>query len=84
MAQPRNNTKASAFRKPKEAEGKALRVVAKRDGFRRAGREWNGATVVPTSELTEEQYQQLTTDPMLDAILVDLPDDESAAENKAE
>ena len=83
MAQTRNTTKASAFRKPKEAEGKALRVVTKRDGFRRAGREWNGATVVPTSELDDQQYLQLTTDPMLDAILVDLPD-ESAAESKAE
>ena len=83
MAQPRTNSKASAFRKPKEAEGKALRVVAKRDGFRRAGREWNGATVVPTSELSEEQYLQLTTDPMLDAILVDLPS-ESTADNKVD
>ena len=83
MAQPRNNTKASAFRKPKEAEGKALRVVAKRDGFRRAGREWHGATVVPTSELDDQQYLQLTTDPMLDAILVDLPS-ESTADNKVD
>jgi hypothetical protein len=38
---------------------KGLKIVAKRDGFRRAGREWHGTTIVPLSELTAEQYELL-------------------------
>ena len=42
-----------------------LQVIAKRDGFRRAGREWHGTSHVPLDELTRAQYEQLTTEPML-------------------
>lgn len=36
-----------------------FRVIAKRDGFRRAGRAWHGETEVAASELTNKQIQQL-------------------------
>ena len=36
-----------------------LQVISKRDGFRRAGREWHGTTFVPVQELTREQFEQL-------------------------
>ena len=42
-----------------------LQVISKRDGFRRAGREWHGTSHVPLDELTRAQYEQLTTEPML-------------------
>ena len=42
-----------------------LQVIAKRDGFRRAGREWSGATAVPLDELTKEQVEQLQAEPQL-------------------
>lgn len=38
---------------------KGLKVTTRRDGFRRAGREWNGTEVVPLSELTEDQVELL-------------------------
>lgn len=53
---------------------KALKVVPKVDGFRRAGRAFAGETVIPLSELTDEQYEQLTTESQLVTMLVDLPD----------
>lgn len=52
---------------------KALKVIPKVDGFRRAGRSFSGETVIPLSELTDEQYEQLTTEPQLVTLLVDLP-----------
>ena len=42
-----------------------LQVIAKRDGFRRAGREWSGTTTVPLDELTKEQVEQLQAEPKL-------------------
>ena len=42
-----------------------LQVIAKRDGFRRAGREWSGTTTVPLDELTKEQAEQLQAEPQL-------------------
>ena len=42
-----------------------LQVIAKRDGFRRAGREWSGTTTVPLDELTKEQVEQLQAEPQL-------------------
>lgn len=57
---------------------KALKVVPKRAGFRRAGHAFpDGETVIPLGELTDEQYAQLTNEPMLVTFLVDI---ESAAE----
>lgn len=57
------------------AEGivQLLQVTPKRDGFRRAGREWHGTTPVPVTELTAYQYEQLTTEPMLVTLLLEVP-----------
>lgn len=52
---------------------KGLRVVTKREGFRRAGREWTGTTVVPLSELTADQVEALKDEPMLIVDGVDVP-----------
>ena len=38
---------------------RALRIVAKRDGFRRAGREWTGTTFVKLSDISPETREQL-------------------------
>lgn len=38
---------------------KMIRVIAKKDGFRRAGRAWSGSTEVPASEFSEAQIEQL-------------------------
>ena len=53
-----------------------LQVVSKRDGFRRAGRAWHGTSTVPLDELTREQYEQLTTEPMLVTMLLEVPADQ--------
>lgn len=61
-----------------------LQVIAKRDGFRRAGREWHGTSHVPLDELTRAQYEQLTTEPLLVTQLLEVPEeqaDELAAES---
>lgn len=50
-----------------------LQVITKRDGFRRAGREWHGTTTVQLSELTPEQYEQLEAEPMLVCLLLEVP-----------
>jgi len=64
---------AAPATKPK-AEDKALRVIAKRDGFRRAGLVFGSDPVdTPLADLSEAQYQALTTEPMLVTYLVDLP-----------
>ena len=42
-----------------------LRVTAKRDGFRRAGRAWSGETKVPVSEFNAEQVKQLREESQL-------------------
>ena len=57
----------------------ALQVVTKRDGFRRAGREWHGTTTVPLEELTEEQFLKIQAEPMLVSMLIEVPA-ESVAE----
>lgn len=51
-----------------------LQVISKRDGFRRAGREWHGTTSVPLSELTSEQYRQIEAEPMLVTLLLEVPE----------
>ena len=53
-----------------------LQVISKRDGFRRAGREWHGTTIVPLSELTPEQYEQIDREPMLVAQLLEVPEEQ--------
>ena len=53
-----------------------LQVISKRDGFRRAGREWHGTTLVPLEELTREQYIQIGSEPMLVAQLMEVPEEQ--------
>lgn len=55
-----------------------LQVISKRDGFRRAGREWHGTTLVPVEELTREQYIQIGSEPMLVAQLMEVPEEQLA------
>jgi Mu-like prophage FluMu N-terminal domain len=52
--------------KPAGAATKGLKVIAKRDGFRRAGHVFSGeAKVLPLSELTEEQADAIRAESML-------------------
>lgn len=61
-------------------ETRALSIVAKRDGFRRAGRVFGSdATVLPLSELSPDEYEALTTEPMLVANEIDIKPDEAEA-----
>ena len=53
-----------------------LQVISKRDGFRRAGREWHGTTIVPLSELSTKQYEQIDREPMLVAQLMEVPEEQ--------
>ena len=51
--------------KPKSDTPLVLVVTPKVSGFRRAGRAFAGETRIPLDELSDEQYEQLTTEPML-------------------
>ena len=43
-----------------------LKVASKKEGFRRAGRNWSeAATVVDSSEFTKDQVKVLRDEPML-------------------
>ena len=55
-----------------------LQVISKRDGFRRAGREWHGTTLVPLDELTREKYEQIVSEPLLVAQLMEVPEEQVA------
>ncbi|WP_034627150.1 HI1506-related protein [Desulfocurvibacter africanus] len=67
----------------------AVRVVAKRDGFRRAGRAWSASgTVVKRSELTEKQIDALCAEPNLVVQFTEIPaepraEDKPKAEDEA-
>ena len=83
----RNKTAAAAAAKaakvalpgePAPGMRQVLQVISKRDGFRRAGREWHGTTIVPLSELTPEQYEQIDREPMLVAQLMEVPEEQAA------
>ena len=51
----------------------ALRVTAKRDGFRRGGRAWKKeATVVKLSDLSKEQISQIKGEALLTAEEIDV------------
>lgn len=52
---------------------KTIRVTAKRDGFRRAGRAWSGTTEVPAGDLSKAQLAQLKSEPMLVVDEIDAP-----------
>lgn len=61
---------------------KALKVVAKAEGFRRAGRAWSTKpTTVPLAELQAEQVEALHAEPALVVTEVDI---EPEAAPKAE
>ena len=55
------------------ATRRVLQVVSKRDGFRRAGREWHGTSTVPVDELTDKQLEQLYHEPMLVVLELEVP-----------
>ena len=54
-----------------------LQVISKRDGFRRAGREWHGTTLVPVDELNRRQNEQLTSEPLLVTQLMEVPEEQA-------
>lgn len=87
MATAKKNQPAAAAAKaalatlpgdPAPGMRQVLQVISKRDGFRRAGREWHGTTIVPLSELTPEQYEQIDREPMLVAQLMEVPEEQVA------
>lgn len=54
---------------------KGLRVIAKRDGFRRAGHVFSGeAKVLALSDLTEEQADAIRAESMLVVSEIDIPE----------
>lgn len=82
--QPRRAPQGAAAptTKPADAQGLILRVIAKRDGFRRAGRTFGSEPVdIALSELSDKDYAALTTEPMLVAYLGD--PDQAEAEDPA-
>ena len=58
---------------------KIIRVIAKKDGFRRAGRSWSGTTEIPASELSQGQIEALKAEPNL---VIDEIDVDEAGEDK--
>lgn len=81
MATQKTTTKAASTSATKavKTDGstrQVLQVISKRDGFRRAGREWHGTTEVPLDELTEDQFEQLQAEPMLVTLLLEVPADQ--------
>jgi hypothetical protein len=61
--------KADAEAKTKaNTKTKAITVIAKQDGFRRAGREWHGTTEIDPESLDEGQLEQLKAEPLLTVI----------------
>lgn len=61
-----NKTKAAG------PANKGLEVISKKDGFRRAGREWSGTTTVPLSELSTDDVESLQNEPLLVVREVDI------------
>ena len=61
-----------------DGERQALKVVPKRAGFRRAGYAFpDGETIIPLDELTDTQYEQLTTEPLLVTQLLEVPEEQA-------
>lgn len=77
MATAKNASKPAAkssVTKPEEGDKpQGLKVVPKRAGFRRAGFAFpDGETVIPLTELSNGQFAQLSAEPMLVTMVVDL------------
>lgn len=74
---------ATKDKKPGGPTGKGLKVVPKRDGFRRAGHVFSGdGKTIAYADLTEDQVDLLKGEPMLVVMEVELPreaDAEAAA-----
>ena len=51
-----------------QADTATFTVTAKTEGFRRAGREWQGTTEITAAEFTDEQWAQLTNEPKLHVV----------------
>jgi len=65
---------ATNDKKPGGPAGKGLKVVPKREGWRRAGYAFTGeGRVIPYEELTTGQVEQLKGDSQLVVTEVDLP-----------
>lgn len=63
------------------AQERALRVSATRDGYRRAGRGWSRTPeFVPLADFSDEQVQQLVSDPHLAVSAGYLPARDESAE----
>ena len=74
---------ATSKKGPAGPTGKGLKVVPKKDGFRRAGRVFSGeGQVIAYEDLTPEEVELLTTEPMLVVMEVDLPKAEAEAAKK--
>lgn len=63
---------ATAKQKTAGPATRGLKVTTKRDGFRRAGIEWNGTTTVALSELTAEQVEAIQAESLLIVEEVDI------------
>lgn len=60
--------------KPAGPETRGLKIVARPASFRRCGRQFSGEpTVIPLSELTNDEVAQLQAEPQLVVTEVDLP-----------
>lgn len=59
----KKTAKKKATAKP-AAKSKGFSITTKVDGFRRAGRAWEGTTNVGPDELTAKQIKTLENDPM--------------------
>lgn len=69
-----SKTPAPDIKPPAARTVKALSVQSGREGFRRAGRAWSKeAVVVPLSELSEGQIEQLRNEAMLTVTETDIP-----------
>jgi hypothetical protein len=70
---------ATNDKKPGGPTGKGLKVVPKRDGFRRAGHVFSGeGKTIAYADLTVGQVELLKGEPMLVVMEVDLPKEEPA------
>lgn len=57
---------------------KGIRIIAKVDGFRRAGLTHTGVQEYPRDSFTPQQLEQLRTEPNLVIQDIDLPDDDGS------
>jgi len=58
-----------------------VKIVSKKDGFRRCGQEHTGLKLWPAGTFTDAQLEQLKRDPML--VVEELPDDSGSSSSGA-